>query len=538
MLQIQTIKGKLITFFGIMLIILTAFFLILRFFINSIIHDDQTAIIIKNMKIDILEARREEKNLIIRGYVQEHITKWENAMAAFDKKADQLNQQHGITEVQHNELSAGIVDFQNIFTTFTTDLKNKQFFSKDEISSYDNKFKVFGRKSIEILDSVTVTVEQRNKQTHAAFNIIFISGFVGVIGLIGVLGFWIYAAITKPIVKTTSMLRDIADGDGDLSRRLEITSKDEIGEMGLYFNRFVKKLQEMISKLTSHSGVLVNSVEQLLSSSVTMASTSKEMSSQTRSIAAATEEASTNIKVITSSADGMSNAVNSIATAIEEMTVSLLEVSKSCQQELRIASDASSHAQSGKEIIDKLGDSAKSISKIVEVITTIADQTNLLSLNATIEAASAGDAGKGFAVVASEVKALAKQTSQATDEIRGQIESIQSNTLMAVDVIQKIANVIDEVNSISQTIVSAIEQQSATVSEISRNISSVNVTIREVAHNVNESSKGIEEVSRNVNSFSDAIDESNNSIVQVKENVHSLKKISDDQNSLIGAFKV
>jgi methyl-accepting chemotaxis protein len=538
MLQIQTIKGKMIIFFSIMFIIMLTFLLVLRFFINSIIQDDKTTITIKNMKVDILEARREEKNLIIRGYVQEHITKWENAMAAFDKKADQLNEQHGITPSQHDELSSGTADFQNIFTSFTNDLKNKQKLSNDEITSYDNKFKVFGRKSIELLDTVTSIVEQRNKQTHAAFNVIFISGFIAVIGLIGILSIWIFTAITKPIVKTTKMLRDIADGDGDLNRRLEITSNDEIGEMGQYFNRFVKKLQEMISKLSSHSRVLVSSVEQLFSSSVTMASTSEEMSSQTRSIAAAAEEASTNIKVITSSADGMSNAVNTIATAIEEMTVSLHEVSKSCQQERRIASDASNHAQSGKEIIDKLGDSAKSISKIVEVITNIADQTNLLSLNATIEAASAGDAGRGFAVVASEVKALAKQTSEATDEIRDQIENIQSNTLMAVDVIQKIANVIDEVNSISQTIVSAVEQQSATVSEISRNISSVNVTIREVAHNVNESSKGIEEVSRNVNSFSDAIDESNNSILQVKENVHSLKKISDDQNSLIDAFKV
>lgn len=538
MIQIQTIKGKLVSFFGVIFVILMTFFMISRFFINSIILDDKTTIVIKNMKIDILEARREEKNLIIRGYVQEHITKWDNAIASFDKKADQLNAQHRITAAQHDELSAGVADFQKIFTSFTTDLKNKQSFTKDEITSYDNQFRVFGRKSIEILDSITSIIEKRSVRTHSMFNIIFITGFIAVVSLIGILSYWIYSAVTKPILKTTRMLREIADGDGDLSRRLEVTSNDEIGEMGKYFNRFVIKLQEMIKKLSSNSNVLVNSVEKLFSSSMTMASTSEEMSSQTRSIAAATEEASTNIKIITSSADGMSNAVNTIATAIEEMTVSLMEVNKSCQQELKIASDASNHARSGKDIVDKLGVSARSISKIVEVITNIADQTNLLSLNATIEAASAGDAGKGFAVVASEVKALAQQTAKATDEIRQQIENIQSNTTMAVDAIQQVAKVIDEVNTISHTIVSAVEQQSATVSEISRSVSSVNVTIREVAHNVNESSGGIEEVSRNVNSFSDAIEESNKSIVNVKENVQGLKMLSDDLNGLIGSFKV
>lgn len=118
--------------------------------------------------------------------------------------------------------------------------------------------------------------------------------------------------------------------------------------------------------------------------------------------------------------------------------------------------------------MEQLGKSAKEIGKVFEVINNIADKTNLLALNATIEAAYAGDAGKGFAVVANEVKELAKLITQTTDEIEGNISDMQANTQKAMTSMEEVAEVIENVNVISQTIVNAVEEQAATISEITK----------------------------------------------------------------------
>jgi methyl-accepting chemotaxis protein len=188
--------------------------------------------------------------------------------------------------------------------------------------------------------------------------------------------------------------------------------------------------------------------------------------------------------------------------------------------------------------MDKLGEAAKSIGKVVDVINDIADQTNLLALNATIEAASAGDAGKGFAVVAGEVKELAKQTAQATQEIQKQIEGMQSNTILAINAIESVSEVIEKVNVISQTIVSAVEEQSATVNEISRNVSGVSTGAQEVSKNVTESAKGLSDVSSAITGVNIAVKETAKGIVQVKTSTVELSKLSENLKKLLKQFKI
>ncbi|MDG5816353.1 methyl-accepting chemotaxis protein [Chitinispirillales bacterium ANBcel5] len=344
--------------------------------------------------------------------------------------------------------------------------------------------------------------------------------------------------IVRPIQQTTLMLKDISEGEGDLTKRLDVDSKDEIGEMALFFNRFVEKLQSIISTVTNNADTVASSATELSTVSTQIASNAEEMSTQVSSVASSTEQATTNINSISSAAEEMSASANSVATSIEEMSASLNEVSSSCEKELKIAAEANTHAKNSKEVMDKLGVAAKSIGKVVEVINDIADQTNLLALNATIEAASAGDAGKGFAVVANEVKELAKQTASATKEIEKQIDEMQSNTESAVNAIGSVSEVIEQVNTISQTIVSAVEEQSATVNDIVQSITGVSTGSQEVSKNVTESATGLSEISSTITDVNGAVGDTAKGIVQVKSSSEELAKLSENLKSLLGQFKV
>jgi methyl-accepting chemotaxis protein len=355
-----------------------------------------------------------------------------------------------------------------------------------------------------------------------------------------VLGFVLSFLISKifiigPIRLVKEMLKDLTNGD--LTKRLNIDTKDEIGDMVQSLNQFAVSLNANVRNISDNAGTVASAATELSAVSTQIAADAEEMSARTATVASASEQATANVDTISSTAEEMSSSANSVAVAIEEMSASLNEVARNCQQELKISGDASNYARTGKEKMDQLSVAAKSIGKVIDVINDIADQTNLLALNATIEAASAGEAGKGFAVVASEVKELAKQTASATEEIGKQIEEMQTNTISAVEAIELVAKVIEEVNLISQTIVSAIEEQSATVNEISKNVSYVNSGAQEVSRNVSESAKGLAEVSSNIGSVNNAVSNTSRGIVQVKTSSDKLANLSENLKKLVRQFK-
>ncbi len=344
--------------------------------------------------------------------------------------------------------------------------------------------------------------------------------------------------ISGSVTRLTDMLRDISEGEGDLTKRLEMVAKDEVGDLAHYFNVFVEKLQSMVRNISDNTVTLSNSSEELSTTSNQLASNAEEMSNQSNTVASATEQATTNVNSIASSAEEMSTSVSTVASSIEEMNSSLNEVSKNCQKELDVAKQANSKASTTRQQMEKLGSSSKEIGKVVDTINDIADQTNLLALNATIEAASAGEAGKGFAVVANEVKELAKQTGEATEEIRGKIEQIQTDTSESVTAIEEIATVIEQVTEISQTIVSAVEEQSATVNEISRNVSGASEASNEIARNVQESAGGLKEVSSNIQGVNSASADTAKGVDQIKESAQELAKLSAQLKQIVDQFKV
>jgi methyl-accepting chemotaxis protein len=352
--------------------------------------------------------------------------------------------------------------------------------------------------------------------------------------------FWFIMAksISSPVVNATNILKDIAEGEGDLTKRLNINSKDEIGELAKYFNLFVDKLKNNIVNIANYTQTLSSSSEELSAVSTQISANAEEMSAQSNTVAAAAEESTANINNISAGAEELSSSINMVATAIEEMSASINEVAKNCQKESKIAQEANGEANQSQQLVEKLGESAKQIGKIVDVINNIADQTNLLALNATIEAASAGDAGKGFAVVANEVKELAKQTAQATEEISRQIEEMQTNTENSIKAITKITKIIDDVNTISQTIVSAVEEQSATINEIAKNMNGASNASSEIAKNVSESAKGLTEVSKNIAGVNAAAKNTAEGVTQIKTSAAELAKLAANLEKIVKQFKV
>jgi len=195
-------------------------------------------------------------------------------------------------------------------------------------------------------------------------------------------------------------------------------------------------------------------------------------------------EATRRADAVATGSEESSASVETVAAATEELTASISEIGRQVTQSTQLTEQAVSDTARTDATVRELSEAALKIGDIVGLINAIASQTNLLALNATIEAARAGESGKGFAVVAAEVKALAKQTAKATDEIRMQIDQIRTVTATSVTAISDVARVIRDVKGIATAIAAAVEQQSAATSEIARNVQQASVGTRSVASNI------------------------------------------------------
>jgi methyl-accepting chemotaxis protein len=259
-----------------------------------------------------------------------------------------------------------------------------------------------------------------------------------------------------------------------------------------------------------------------------VASTSEQVSGNLQSLSSSTEEMTSTLNTIAASAEEMSTSVQTVASAIEEMSASLSEVSQRTAQASAFSSKGATVASSTAKSVDTLGQSAKQIGKIIEVIKGIASQTNLLALNATIEAASAGEAGKGFAVVANEVKELAKQTAEATEKIRSQVEDMQEDTQQAVEAIKEIVQVISEIDDLSNIIAAAVEEQTATTNEIARNVGETAMASNEVSSNVQQAATVGNEVSRDLAEAVTGVAEISKSIHHVADEINHAGESADN----------
>ncbi len=382
-----------------------------------------------------------------------------------------------------------------------------------------------------------ITVER----TLARLTIWSVIGAFIVCVVLGTLAAILGKRISGGIRQTADTLKDLAQGDGDLTVRFElkdIEHEDEVGRMHRHFNDFVDKIRSVIVDISNNAQTLVSSATQLSQTATQLASGSEETTAQSTSVAAAAEQMSTNMQGMASGTEEMSANVKTVAAAVEEMTASISEVAKNAEHAAQIAGEASNLAQTSNQNIGQLGEAADAIGKVIETIQDIAEQTNLLALNATIEAARAGDAGKGFAVVANEVKDLAKQTAEATEDIRHRIEGIQSSTGLAVTSIGNISEVIAKVNEVSRTIASAVEEQSITTREIAQNVAQTATAAETVSTGVQQSASAAQEITHNIARVDDAARQGAEGAGKTQTASEQLSGLGQQLQHLVDQFKV
>ncbi len=328
-------------------------------------------------------------------------------------------------------------------------------------------------------------------------------GFVIITIVIVMVSFIIKLSITRPFGDFIHKVKILAEGD--LRVRFADQKKDELSELGKYLNHYVDGLVTSIRSIYSNSELLKNLAIETQDSAGEMQQNSDSMADQTTTANTAGDALSSEISSIAQNAEEMSSSTISVAGAIEEMSAAISEVAVQCAKQSEIVTEANSKAHSANQLMIDLGDAAKEIQKIVEIINAIASQTNLLALNATIEAASAGEAGKGFAVVANEVKELARQSSDSSGKIAAQIQNIHQKTQESLKAVQEISEIMEQVSEYSSAIASSVEEQSSTNQEISGTMQTVTGYTEEVTLTVRKSSESATSVASNINGVNDSI---------------------------------
>ncbi|MDD5286475.1 MAG: methyl-accepting chemotaxis protein [Desulfuromonadaceae bacterium] len=320
-----------------------------------------------------------------------------------------------------------------------------------------------------------------------------------------------------------SSLKEMADGEGDLTMRIKMQGKDEFSEMALIFNRAWERLDQMVSQIVEQSTLVGTFSGQLTIEAQKIARGAHKIASDSSMVATASEEmaaTSNDISKNCSMAANDSGRANGLATDGHTVVQKTINRMNSIKNEIENSSG----------VIEKLGQSSEKIGEIADTIQDIADQTNLLALNAAIEAARAGEQGRGFAVVADEVRALAERTSRATREIADMTKSIQSETDLAVKAMRRSASEVEagvlEANDSGESLTNIINQ-----------IGEVTLQVSQIATAAEEQTATTTEIVSNISNISDSVARFDRSAVTINEKIRSLQSLSDDLKKATSVFK-
>jgi methyl-accepting chemotaxis protein len=348
---------------------------------------------------------------------------------------------------------------------------------------------------------------------------------LGFMVLVCAAAWWvIQSKVVRPLHSLAERLQAIAEGDGDLTRRIEVNGHNEIDEVGHWFNVFIARIEDIVRRVSEHAATLGQAATEL-------AATAHETAEQAAKQQQQAERITTTMNEMSSAVQEISQTTQGAAVDARKAEETAHSGGKTVQSTVQTIGDLLTSNQETSSRIEELGRSSDAIGRIVNVINEIAGQTNLLALNASIEAARAGEHGRGFAVVAGEVRRLAERTSSATKEIDVTVHAIQEGTKVAVEAMRSsmshVQSGVDSARSAGEALASIIHGSE-----------SVQKMVTQIAAAATEQSYSTQSVSANVNEIALIIQQTAASSQQSVGACQQLSQLANELTGLVGSFKV
>ncbi len=391
--------------------------------------------------------------------------------------------------------------------------------------------------NVPLLQTMNKAVGILQKQSEAKGRFLFWFQVGGII--LGILASVLAARNIHSIVVRLHMVGKLAEqlGAGDLKARSGLDGEDEFGIIGKSLDSMAERLQESFGRIKRSAEELKDSTGTLLEVAGATVEGTEKVNALSSSMAAATEEMSVNMANVAEAMDQTSENVNRISSSAQQIASTVQEITAEAEKARFVAGNALERASSVNEKVHALGKAAKVIEEITEAITEISEQTNMLALNATIESARAGEAGKGFAVVAHEIKELANQAGRATEEIKGTVADIQTNTETTVEEVTQVKDVTQQVNQFIESLADAMDLQADSTKKIADHVSGASVGVKEVAENVAQSSIASKEIAKGVNDVHSIAREISSMGSDLRGLMDKLSSVAKDLEESIGAFR-
>jgi len=444
--------------------------------------------------------------------VEAIIVLWLEQSSESEKIREQFKQYYSAAYEVSNGMLTGTLDMSNMSA---------------KIDNMNNSLKVVNESmeklSVKALHDFNETVEASNSDAQKALTLgMLVTGVT--ITILLLLGWSTASSIGTALRSLLGSLKDIASGDGDLTKRIEKTSNDELGDVVDWFNQFVDKLHHSISDVVKSTTPLTALSSDLGSLTGETLSISSEQNRATEQVSLVVEEMVSSVQAVSSNANSASEAANQADKAAKDGREI---VDKTVASIIGLAEEV----ERAGEVIRKLESDTENVGTILDVIKGIAEQTNLLALNAAIEAARAGEQGRGFAVVADEVRTLASRTQDSTQEIQKVIEELQAAAQSAVEVMgqskQRAQTSVDQASQTGESL-AAITERVEAITEMNMQIATAAEEQERAAHSIKENVLGIKDTS----------EATMRSIQKVEQASTSLVNISGNLQRVTGEFKV